>query len=206
MRKLGLLTAALAAWGTTQAVPNLPLSCNGPLGPDFKCSETSYQYIPGRTGLRVATPSGVWTLWESMTDATLVRVCPQDIQPQSRCTVNRITVPRAQAASDPVATSVALRIRWTAPTRDTAGAVLPAGEVVGYKLSWKLPPSGLWTDIRLGTVENYVFNGTRGSQICFTIAAEGKAAFSDASNEVCVVPGVTPIKPAVPSELTVTEE
>lgn len=191
---------------SASAVPNLPLSCAGPLGGDGKCPEASYQFIPGRNGLRVATPSGVWMLWEELNDQSSVRVCPSDIPSGTLCPVARVTVPKVQASGDTGAPSTyPVKITWVAPTQAVDGAALPAGEIVGYKLSWRVPPTSLPTEISLGNVTEYSFRAP-GSEICFAIAAEGKSAFSDASPWVCVTPGRAKIVPLPPQEVRIIIE
>lgn len=200
------LTLLLLASPVAFSVPNLPLSCGAPLGTDLKCPEASYQYVPGRNGLLIATPSGVWTKWENLNDQSLVRVCPTDMAAGSPCPVARVTVPRVQAASEGSAPATyPVRILWTPPSQAVGNVPLPAGEIVGYSLSWRVPPTSIPTEIKLGNVTEYLFQAP-GSEICFALAAEGKSAFSDASPWVCVTPGQRKLVPLPPSEVRIILE
>lgn len=183
---------------------NLPLSCAAALAPDGKCLEVAYQYIPGRPGLRIATPFGVWTLWEELSDTSSVRVCPADIPSGTLCPVARITVLKTQANSESP-TAHPVRISWLPPTKTVDETALPAGEIIGYSLSWKVPPTSVATEIKLGNVTEYLFRAPA-AEICFAVAAEGKSAFSDASPWVCVTPGQKKIVPMPPSEVRIILE
>lgn len=187
-------------------VPNLPLSCSGPLAADGRCPETSYQYVGGKPGLRVATPSGVWELWENLSDTSPVRVCPADITPGTLCAVARVTVPRVQAslASGPAPTHP-VRITWVPPTQAVDGTPLPAGEILGYTVSWRLPPNGVGTPIKVGNVTEYRFAAPP-TEICFGVEVEGKSALSDSTPWVCVTPGARKLTPLPPSEVRVILE
>lgn len=182
-----------------QATPNLPLSCKAALGSDKKCAEANYQYVPGKSGLLIATPSGVWSPWETLSASDDVRVCPRDITPGTACPVNRITVDKSLAAVEiPAPANVRITYRWDAVTLDDKGALLPPGEIVGYQLTWWMhtTPSQMQT-INTGNVTSFTLTAPQGV-VCAALVAEGKSAVSDSTSNLCLDPVAKVIKPASP--------
>jgi len=194
----------LAAPIAVHATVNMPLVC--PIAVvSGKCNVASTPVQPGKNGLYVATPEGVWKEWSTLTATSLVRVCPSDVAPGTVCPVSRISVTKAQAAIDSTWAAV---YTWVPPTLDTKGATLPSGEVTGYIFSWRYFVDSTFTDVNLGAVTSYRLAGLLPKVVCAKLVAKGKSNNSDPTIEWCIDPQAptTAITPGVPKDFRGVKE
>jgi hypothetical protein len=197
------LAAVFAVVASAQvfAEVNLPLVCAGTIA-SGKCSVTTLNVDYGADGKYVATPSGVWTLWEDLDATDQVRVCPSDLPAPSVCPVARATVLKSEAATAYTGPKFNVTYTWQAPTKMSDESPLDPASIVGYQINW-------WT----ATAPDNVHRAATGNvttysialpaeQVCATLQTISSTANSDPTPQVCIAP--KPKTPGAPSNVTVT--
>lgn len=191
----------LLACSTAYAEVNLPLVCAGTIV-NSKCSVTTLNIDYGADGKYVATPSGVWTLWDNLDATDQVRVCPSDLPAPSICTVARVTVLKSEAATAYTGPTFGVTYSWQAPTKMSDETPLDPTTIVGYQINWwtAAAPDNLHR-AATGNVTTFSL-ALPAEQVCATLQTISATANSDPTAQVCIAP--RPKTPGAPSNVTVT--
>lgn len=198
-----VLLLLLVLPGVASAITNLPLSCKAALEADKRCAEANFQYVPGKAGLLIATPEGVWTEWTALQPSTNIRVCPADIAPGTACPGARVTVPKSAAAADlGQAVTWFVRASWTAPTTWDDGTAMPASEIIGYLIRWVDQETGEQYEQPIGAGVTSQQLTVKGNRLCFQMQTRGKESYSLETEKVCITANAR--KPGAPANVTVT--
>lgn len=197
---------ALCWLGSTllaHAATNLPLSCKAALV-NGVCAETSYQFVPGKAGLTVATPATGWRLWESIGAAEQVRACPADITPGTACTQNRVSIAKSLAAAEAVTVgNMTIRVTWVAPTtgvQDGKTVTLQVGDILGYQIAWVPKAGGRGGEIAVPAGATSHTFSIPAQGVSISMSVQGRDSWGPSSESLAADP-LAP-KPIVPNPVT----
>jgi hypothetical protein len=185
------------------AATNLPLSCKAALT-GTACAEANYQYVPGKAGLVVATPSSGWRLWEVIAATDDIRACPADITAGTLCAVNRATIKKSAAAVEPVTVPpMTIRVTWIAPTtglQDEKPVTLQPGDILGYEIAWVPKAGGRGGEFAVPAGQTTYTFTIPAQSVSVSMSVQGKDSWGPSSENVPADP-LAP-KPVVPGAVT----
>lgn len=204
--RTALTIAALLLGSQAFAATNLPLSCKAALT-GTACAEANYQYVPGKAGLIVATPSSGWRLWEVIAATDQIRACPADITAGTLCNVSRVTIKKSAAATavepPPPVSTMNIRITWVAPTKGVQGLelvpLLP-GDILGYEIAWVPKAGGRGGEFAVPAGQTTYTFTIPAQSVNVSMSVQGRDTWGDSSPSILVDP-LAP-KPVVPGAVT----